>query len=288
MNLVAGAIADPVRREILELLRGGPRAAGAIAERFAISRPAVSAATSASCARPGLVVDDARGPRARLPARRRPAGRARRLAGAVPRRAGWAPASTPSPPRSTAPGATAAAAQHATPHRPHRGENRMTPPRPTGRLLATATGRDLVLTRTFRAPIDDVWASITESERTARWFASWTGEPGVGRTIRSRMVAEDGQPEADMTIDACEPPRHLAVSTVDEYGTWRLEATLVEQDGTTVLTFVHHLDAGADVASTGPGWEYYLDMLVAVARRRPAPDFDDYYPAQKAFYEGLG
>ncbi|MGW5051320.1 metalloregulator ArsR/SmtB family transcription factor [Actinokineospora sp. NPDC004072] len=42
MDLVAGAIADPVRRDILEMLRDGPLPAGAIAARFAISRPAVS------------------------------------------------------------------------------------------------------------------------------------------------------------------------------------------------------------------------------------------------------
>lgn len=39
---VAGAIADPVRREILVMLRGERLSAGQIAERFAISRPAVS------------------------------------------------------------------------------------------------------------------------------------------------------------------------------------------------------------------------------------------------------
>ncbi|WP_158841237.1 metalloregulator ArsR/SmtB family transcription factor [Saccharothrix deserti] len=43
MDEVAGAIADPVRREILEMLRDDARlSAGQIAERFAISRPAVS------------------------------------------------------------------------------------------------------------------------------------------------------------------------------------------------------------------------------------------------------
>ncbi|WP_433295437.1 metalloregulator ArsR/SmtB family transcription factor [Actinoplanes sp. CA-030573] len=42
MDEVAGAIADPVRREILLMLRDEPRSAGQIAERFAISRPAVS------------------------------------------------------------------------------------------------------------------------------------------------------------------------------------------------------------------------------------------------------
>ena len=39
---VAAAIADPVRRSILEMLRDGPLSAGQIAGRFAISRPAVS------------------------------------------------------------------------------------------------------------------------------------------------------------------------------------------------------------------------------------------------------
>jgi DNA-binding transcriptional ArsR family regulator len=39
---VAGAVADPVRREILLMLREESLSAGQIADRFAISRPAVS------------------------------------------------------------------------------------------------------------------------------------------------------------------------------------------------------------------------------------------------------
>jgi DNA-binding transcriptional ArsR family regulator len=39
---VAGAIADPVRRDILVMLRHGPLSAGEIADRFEVSRPAVS------------------------------------------------------------------------------------------------------------------------------------------------------------------------------------------------------------------------------------------------------
>ncbi len=42
MDEVAGAIADPVRREILLMLRDEQLSAGQIADRFAISRPAVS------------------------------------------------------------------------------------------------------------------------------------------------------------------------------------------------------------------------------------------------------
>ena len=74
------------------------------------------------------------------------------------------------------------------------------------------------------------------------------------------------------------------VSSKDEYGTWRLEAKLAEADGTTELTFVHHLDAGANPGEVGPGWEYYLDRLVASRDGGTAPDFDAYFPAQAAYY----
>jgi uncharacterized protein YndB with AHSA1/START domain len=42
-------------------------------------------------------------------------------------------------------------------------------PEPTGHVV----GNDLILVRTFLAPIDDVWTSVTKSESTARWFGPW-------------------------------------------------------------------------------------------------------------------
>lgn len=160
-------------------------------------------------------------------------------------------------------------------------------PVPSGRLVRTPEGRDLVIVRTFRAPIEDVWASITEPERTARWFGSWTGEGGPGRTIRYSMVFEAGAPEAEMTIEVCEPPRHLAVRGTDDYGSWHLEAHLSEADGITELRFVHHLDPTTNIGDVGPGWEYYLDNLVASRDGTPLPQFTDYYPAQQEYYVGL-
>jgi len=81
--------------------------------------------------------------------------------------------------------------------------------------------------------------------------------------------------------------RRLVVTTVDELGSWRLEARLAERDGATELTLVHHLDPGVDVGSVGPGWEFYLDMLAASREGAAMPDFDDYLPAQRPFYERL-
>ncbi|GAA1604939.1 SRPBCC family protein [Actinoplanes couchii] len=158
---------------------------------------------------------------------------------------------------------------------------------PNGRVLRTALGHDLVLSRTFRAPLEDVWASVTDSDRTARWFGPWEGEPGAGQTIKVRMSYEEQQPTMEMRIDACEPPRRLALSSTDESGDWRMELLLAHADGITELQLVHHLDSTGAVGEIGPGWEYYLDMLTASRDNTPQPSFDDYYPAMKPHYEAL-
>lgn len=160
-------------------------------------------------------------------------------------------------------------------------------PSPTGRLIRTAAGSDLVLTRTFRALADDVWASLTEPERTARWFGPWEGDAAPGRTVKVQMLFEEQEPWMELRIDACDPPRRLALSMVDEAGTWRLELLLSEVDGDTELRLVHHLSTEEGIGEVGPGWEYYLDMLVASRSGAPLPSFDDYYPSQKAYFEGL-
>jgi uncharacterized protein YndB with AHSA1/START domain len=125
---------------------------------------------------------------------------------------------------------------------------------------------------------------VTESESTARWFGSWEGDAGPGKTVRLQLLHEQGQPWANVLIEKCEAPRHLVVTTKDESGEWRLELTLRQMGDATELRFVHHLSDRKLAGDTGPGWEYYLDMLVAARAGQPLPSFDDYYPAQKAHY----
>ncbi|MFJ5262390.1 SRPBCC family protein [Streptomyces sp. NPDC088387] len=162
-----------------------------------------------------------------------------------------------------------------------------TTPEPTGRLVSTPAGHDLILTRTYRAPIGDVWASVTEPERTARWFGPWRGEAGPGRTIEVQMSFEESDAWMPVQVDVCDAPHRLAVTTQDSMGSWSLELLLTEADGTTELRLVHHLTSLDQLADTGPGWEYYLDMLTAARTDGPQPDFGDYYPSQKAYFEGL-
>jgi len=60
MDAAAAAIADPIRRDIMMLLNGSVLSAGEIAERFDVSRPAVSRHLRV-LREAGLVVDEVRG-----------------------------------------------------------------------------------------------------------------------------------------------------------------------------------------------------------------------------------
>ncbi|MEO7730799.1 MAG: SRPBCC family protein [Kofleriaceae bacterium] len=154
-------------------------------------------------------------------------------------------------------------------------------PQPTGRIA----GNELILTRSFQAPIADVWTSVTKSESTARWFGRWEGEAAPGKTVRLLMVFEKGDAWTNVLIEKCEPPHHLVVMTKSDFGEKRLELRLAQAGDTTELTFVHHLaDKRKMAGELGPGWEYYFDMLVAVRAGQPLPTWEDYYPAQKQHY----
>ncbi len=154
-------------------------------------------------------------------------------------------------------------------------------PRPTGRLVPTPFGTDLVLERTFRAPIEDVWQSVTESDSLARWFGSWSGDAGPGKYVTLQMLFEKDAPPSQVLIETCDAPHRLVVTMG---GDWRMELSLTQTGDTTVLRFVQHLQKTEQVGDTGPGWEYYLDMLVAARSGQALPDFADYYPAQREYF----
>lgn len=154
-------------------------------------------------------------------------------------------------------------------------------------------GRDYVVyTRTFRAPIEDVWAAVTESSRLGRWIGSWEGDPAEGHVSFRMLYEGDEHPEELMTIDECEPPRRLAITTASpaaDGGTesWHLLIDLAEAGGVTTFTFAQSVPDPAMAEGVGPGWDYYLDrMVVAEAGGDPGSlNFDDYYPGLADHYK---
>ena len=166
----------------------------------------------------------------------------------------------------------------------------MTTPTATGHRREHADGVYCEWTRTFRAPIEDVWAAVTEPQRLARWLGTWTGDPTTGE-VKFQMLFEDEMPAERFRIDECDAPHRLRVTTSMPYDGenpehWQLRLDLAEEGGITTLTFAQIVPDPAMAENVGPGWDYYLDRLVAAeADRDPATvNFEDYYPALSAHY----
>ena len=97
----------------------------------------------------------------------------------------------------------------------------------------------------------------------------------------------DGASYEEMEIRECDPPRTLTVTSHVGPYVWYLDVDLSEADGVTTLAFSQPDLDHDDSLSVGPGWEYYLDRLVAVETGGDlaAIDFErDYYPAMADYY----
>jgi uncharacterized protein YndB with AHSA1/START domain len=165
----------------------------------------------------------------------------------------------------------------------------MTHTHPTGRR-ETRDGHDVVvLRREFAAALEDVWAAVTEPDRLERWIGTWEGDPADG-WVGFRMTAESPDASAErMWIDECDPPHRLATHSSTPYGEWHLALDLQEGDGVTTLTFAQRMSDPAVAADVGPGWDYYLDRLVAAETGGDVAtvDFTDYHPADSDYYRSL-
>ena len=113
----------------------------------------------------------------------------------------------------------------------------------------------VVIERTFRAPVTDVWAAVTEPARLERWIGTWAGDPASG-TVQFRMTAEGEDIAAEpMTVHECDPPRRLVLSWMSGAtgGRWHVELDLVEADGVTTLTFAQRVPTPQPGATSAPG-----------------------------------
>lgn len=168
------------------------------------------------------------------------------------------------------------------------------PVRATGRRERRAGIDLLVLERTLPLPPAGLWAAVTEPARLARWIATWGGDPRSGR-VQVRMLAEgDDVAAVEYEVRACDPPRRLALRYAGDVGVWEIELTVAAADGgaadgSATLTFTQVVHDPAALDSIGPGWDYYLDRLVAAETGGDpgAVAWEDYHPALAAHYREL-
>lgn len=162
--------------------------------------------------------------------------------------------------------------------------------RATGRHVRRDDADTIVFERSFTAPIADIWAAVTESERLGRWIGTWRGDPTSGAVLFTMTAEGDDVAEETYQIRECVPPRRLVLYAENDYGVWDLTLELTETGGSTTLAFSQVVHDRAAVESVGPGWEYYLDRLVAAEGGEDVGALDfvtDYMPNLAPHYAAL-
>lgn len=148
----------------------------------------------------------------------------------------------------------------------------------------------VVLDRTFNAPIEQVWAAVTDPTRMERWVGTWTGDPDDGY-VDFFMTAEGEGPASTMEILDCEPPQRVCVRSQvpGAEAVWIVAMDLAEADGITTLTFGQSLPDPTQSENIGPGWEYYLDRLVLAEQGGDVAEvvWENYYPVLSEPYRDM-
>jgi uncharacterized protein YndB with AHSA1/START domain len=117
-----------------------------------------------------------------------------------------------------------------------------------GRTLDAGDARTIIISRTYRAPVEDVWDACTNPERIPRWFLPVTGDLQPGGRFELKGNAAG-------TIEHCQPPTTFTATW--EFGgdvTWIELRLSSEEDGRTRLELEHIARVGDDRwAEFGPG-----------------------------------
>jgi uncharacterized protein YndB with AHSA1/START domain len=134
--------------------------------------------------------------------------------------------------------------------------------------------RAVIASRSYDTDIEDLWDTLTNSQRIARWFLPISGDLRVGGRYQF-------QGQAGGEITACEPPHRLAVTWEARDTVSWLTVTLADDGaGGTRLELEHLSLVEGDFwdrygpGAVGIGWDLALIGLALYVATGPSGQFD--------------
>ncbi|WP_454043079.1 SRPBCC family protein [Cellulosimicrobium sp. Marseille-Q8652] len=155
--------------------------------------------------------------------------------------------------------------------------------------LPAGEARVVTLSRSYPAPVDDVWDAVTNPERIPRWFLPVSGDLRAGGTYQT-------EGNAGGEIRVCDAPRHLqltwGIGPATEEDSSIVDVRLEPVDDGTRLTLEHTAVAPPEMwdqfgpGAVGVGWDgalLGLSLHVAGVEGQIDPETLATDPAVRAF-----
>lgn len=157
-------------------------------------------------------------------------------------------------------------------------------------------------TRTLPAPIERVWAYVTESDKRATWLAGGEMELRVGGKVHLHFLHKNLSPneeppedfrdvhyegaDKEGVVTQCDPP-HLLAFTWNETSEVSFHLTPVA-DGTRLELIHRKLDPTTNLYVSS-GWQLHLDILSArLEGIEPLPFWENFLKLKEGYSEKLG
>jgi uncharacterized protein YndB with AHSA1/START domain len=135
-------------------------------------------------------------------------------------------------------------------------------PRLLGTTRTTPEGDGAIrIQERVQASATEVWAALTDPARLGRWLGEVEGDLRAGGEFRARFFASGW--EGTGRIEACEPPRRLAVVTrdVDDPTDHAGEVTLTREGEATVVSWEERGMPAELVAAYAAGVQIHVEDL---------------------------
>jgi uncharacterized protein YndB with AHSA1/START domain len=163
--------------------------------------------------------------------------------------------------------------------------------RPGPRILGSlrsADGKGIVrMEDRFDADIDDLWSTLTDPGRLARWMGEIEGDLHLGGEFRARFFASGW--EGTGRVEACEPPRQLLLLTMQP-GQSRehfIEVVLAVDGARTMVVWEERGMPLSQLAAYGAGIQVHVEDLAAYLAGRERCDADARWNELLPAYEDL-
>lgn len=119
-------------------------------------------------------------------------------------------------------------------------------------------------TITIAAPIDRVWAAVTEAEHIARWFPEHASLPPVAVGTTGVFGWSD-YGDFPVRVEELDPPRTIAY----RWGNSNASASTLESGETTVFRFtLEPVDAGTRLTVVETGFDALRDPIASMESNR--------------------
>lgn len=160
--------------------------------------------------------------------------------------------------------------------------------------LRAAEGRGVVrMEHRFDCSIKRLWEAITDPKELAQWHAEVAGDLKPGGTFGIVLEAEGW--EGTGSVEACEPPAHLVVTTRESDESWRkgqgvapfdqrLDIRLT-RDGRATVLLVEVQGLPLDpLPYYGVGWQLHFERLSAFVAGREFGDAESRWEVLEPLY----